>query len=167
MTPRYLATTLALHDVDDAEGFVAATIKRAALNIGSDEREELMLEGLALLVDLANRFKPRLEGHQQDGRFSGYAAQMLPRRLGDAWHRMHPEHRYVTNRETGRREWHYDLAPVSLDGISSGEGRYRRGGLGGENFSENDDMGNGLDLALGRARRIHEFIPIPIPSRAL
>lgn len=164
-TPRYLATTLSVHDVDDAEGFVAATIQRANLNIGHDEHEELMLEGLALLVDLARRFKPQLEGYTQAGRFSGYAAQMLPRRLGDAWHRMHPEHRYVTNKATGRREWHYDLAPVSLDGIAAGEGRYRRGGDGNVISSE-DDMGGGLDLALDRARRIHEMVPIPIPSRA-
>lgn len=165
--PRYLATTLALYDVDDAEGFVAATIKRANLNIGRDEHEELMLEGLALLVDLARRFQPRLGDHQQDGRFSGYAAMYLPRRLGDAWHRMHPEHRYVTNRASGKREWHYDLAPVSLDGIRTGEGRYRTAGAGLISSGDGGDHnGEAIDAALHGARRIHEFIPIPIPSRA-
>jgi hypothetical protein len=107
-TPTYLATPLRLHDVDDAEGFVAATISRSGIPFDPSEHQELMLEGLAILCELAAKYEPHRPGYKQAGRFSGYAAQFLPRRLGDAWHRLHPNHRYVTDPVTGKRSWHYD-----------------------------------------------------------
>jgi hypothetical protein len=43
----------------------------------------------------------------------------LPRRLGDAWHKSHPEHRYITDPLTGKRGWRYDHPAVSLDAITA------------------------------------------------
>lgn len=95
-----------LHDVLDVEAFVKATLVRSRIRFDDSEREELTGEGLAIMFELADRYDGR-------GRFSGYAAQFLPRRLTDAWHRMHREHTYATT-EAGKREWRYGDTPVSL-----------------------------------------------------
>jgi hypothetical protein len=71
---------------------------------------------------LADRYKPQMSGYTQSGRFSGYAAMFLPRRLGDAWHKWHPEHRYITDPETGKRGWHYDQPMISLDSLTNAAG---------------------------------------------
>jgi hypothetical protein len=109
-----LATYVALHDVQDAEGFVAATIQRSGLTLTRCEHEELLAEGIAILCELAADFEPHREGYAQAGRFSGYAARYLPRRLGDAWHRGNPHHHRIAG-ENGKRSWHYEAPPVSLD----------------------------------------------------
>jgi hypothetical protein len=69
----------------------------------------------------------------------------LPRRLGDAWHRWHPEHRYITDPATGRRRWHYDPPTMSLDGLYEA-----RGGDAGESLG---------DAALAKARTLRDFVP--------
>lgn len=143
-----LATTVALHDVADVAGFVAATISRAGITAAAAEHEELMLEGLAILYTLAAAYKPRLDGYAQDGRFSGFAARYLPRKLGDAWHRLHPEHRYVTDPATGKRGWRYGKPTISLDALTEG------------------DDAHALDHALHTARRPHEFVPIALSTQA-
>ena len=112
-----LPTKIRLHDIADAEGFVAATIERSGIRPAQPEHEELIAEGLAILYELAAKFEPQREGYDAPGRFSGFAAQFLPRKLGDAWHRLHPEHRYITDPETGKRRWVYFEAPASLDGL--------------------------------------------------
>lgn len=154
-----LATQFSLYDVDDVPAFIVATIRRAGIHpAADDEIDELMLEGLAIMCELADRFEPHRPGYAKPGRFSGYAAQMLPRRLGDAWHRAHPEHRYVTDATTGRRRWVYDQAPTSLDAITDTAPNARHTAKGGE-FDQ-----YGGDNVLASVRRIHEFIPLPIPS---
>ena len=126
-----LATRVALHDVDDVEGFVNATLNAFEVSIETklepQEREELVAEGLCIMYALAERYQPRRGDHTQDGRFSGFAAAFLPKKLGDAWHRMHPEHKYVTNPATGKREWLYLKASLSLDGIRANGGARDRG----------------------------------------
>jgi hypothetical protein len=110
-----LPTTVALHDIDDVEGFVAATIERAGLGgLPKDEKEDLIADGIVILYTLAERFEPHRPGYAQAGRFSGFAAQFLPRRLGDAWHSKHPEHIRVVG-EDGKRYWVYRERPISLD----------------------------------------------------
>lgn len=111
-----LASLVTLHDIDDVEGFVCATIERSGLRnvISQGEREELIAEGILILYELAERFEPQRDGYDQPGRFSGFAAQFLPRRLGDAWHSRNPEHRRVTG-EDGKRRWVYSEAPLSLN----------------------------------------------------
>ena len=110
-----LSATVALYDIQNAEAFVRSTLDSSRIRFASEEREELVLEGLAVLCDLAGSFQPHMPGYDQPGRFSGYAARFLPRRLGEAWHRLHPEHVYRT-RADGSREWEYLQPPISLDG---------------------------------------------------
>ena len=102
--------------MEDAEAFVRSTLHRSGIRFEHDEFEDLVCEGLALLWQLAASYDARRGGHAQDGRFSGYAAAFLPKRLGDAWHRRHPEHIY-SSRENGKRQWTYYPAPVSFDGL--------------------------------------------------
>lgn len=109
-------------DVENAEGFVQRCIDKSQIPYGPDEREELLAEGLTILCALAGKYKPlpmRPGIDKQAGRFSGYAAMFLPRRLGDFWHQSHPEHRYITDAATGKRGWHYGQAAISLDGLNS------------------------------------------------
>lgn len=130
-----LAELVALGDIDDVWNFVAGTLNRferdAGITLEKDERDELQLEGICILFELAGRFEPHRPGYAQAGRFSGYAAMFLPRRLGDAWHRSHPEHKYVTDPQTGKRRWEYLKGTVSLDQqIQRGGSGTNRGGPG-------------------------------------
>lgn len=110
-----LATPIKLHDIDDVHGFVAGCLGKTGIYFAaSDEREDLIAEGVCILYELARSYEPRRAGYAQAGRFSGFAAQFLPRRLGDAWHKRHPNHRRVAG-EDGKRRWVYQDAPVSLD----------------------------------------------------
>lgn len=136
----------------DVEGFVHATLNASELEFDSSEREDLVAEGIALAHELAARFTPQRDGYAQPGRLSGYLAAFLPKRLGDAWHRLHGEHRYVTG-DDGRRRWHYDQAPVSFEALAE------------HNDSVDGDRRDPDRFLLG-ARRPHEFVPLPIPSRA-
>jgi hypothetical protein len=116
---------VAVLDIANGEAFVQRCIDKSAIPHGPDEREELLAEGLTILCELAAKYKPlpaRPGIDKQAGRFSGYAAMFLPRRLGDAWHKSHPEHRYVTNPETGKRGWHYGPGMLSLDGLAGAAG---------------------------------------------
>jgi hypothetical protein len=114
-----LPAVVALEDIADVEGFVNATLNASGIEFQPDERDELVCEGLAILYALHQRFERRRAGYTQDGRFSGFAAMYLPRKLGDAWHRGRPEHRYVTGPD-GKRSWAFFKAHVSLDGIIDG-----------------------------------------------
>jgi hypothetical protein len=109
-----LAATVTLHDITNVEAFVHATLDDSRIRFGQEEREELVLEGFAILYDLAASYKPHIEGYAQPGRFSGYAARYLPRRLGEAWHKLHPDHVYRTKPEGGR-EWIFLRPAISLD----------------------------------------------------
>jgi len=113
-----LTATVALHDITNVEAFVRATLDDSRIRFQTGERDELVLEGLAILYDLAGSYQHQLPGYAQPGRFSGYAARYLPRRLGEAWHRLHEEHIYRT-RLDGGREYEYLQPAISLDGIRS------------------------------------------------
>lgn len=120
-----LPAPIAILDIANAEAFVQRTIDRSGIEYSASEREELLAEGLTILCELAGKYKPlpmRPGIDKQAGRFSGYAAMFLPRRLGDAWHKMHLEHRYVTNPDTGKRGWYYDRPMLSLDELGGGAG---------------------------------------------
>lgn len=111
-----LTATVSLHDIANVEAFVRSRLDASRVRFVEEEREELVLEGLAILYDLAESYQHHLPGYAKPGRFSGYAARYLSRRLGEAWHRLHPEHVYTTN-EDGSREYTYLQPAVSLDGI--------------------------------------------------
>lgn len=116
-----LATRVSLHDIEDVWAFVNERLNDEfrEIDMGEDERAELVAEGLAILYQLAGRFDPRRAGHTQAGRFSGFAAFYLPKKLKTAWHRMHPEHVYVTL-EGGKRSWLYLRRAESLDAAQTG-----------------------------------------------
>jgi DNA-directed RNA polymerase specialized sigma24 family protein len=105
--------SVALHDVHDVQAFVYERLDSQFPNLDWQEREELAAEGMVILYRMAQSFRPRLEGHAQDGRFSGYAARYLPRRLIRAWHRLHPEH--VIVRQEGKERVEYRPAAEPLD----------------------------------------------------
>lgn len=104
-----IGTSVRLHDIADAEGFIAKAILKSGVITTDQEFDELKAEGLVILCDLAQRFEPHRPGYAQPGRFSGYAARFLPGRLQDAWKRLHPEHRQING------EWEYGQPPLSLD----------------------------------------------------
>jgi hypothetical protein len=113
-----LTTSVSLHDIEDVERFVANSLHRSGLPFKPQEQEELISEGICILYELAERYEPKRVGYAQAGRFSGYAAQFLPRRLGDAWHKRHPEHRRIAG-EDGKRRWVYTEPALSFDEIIS------------------------------------------------
>lgn len=130
-----LTTPVSLHDIEDVERFVANSLHRSGLPFKPQEREELISEGICILYELAKKYEPKRTGYAQAGRFSGYAAQFLPRRLGDAWHKRHPEHRRIAG-EDGKRRWVYTEPALSFDEINSqGPGPNREKGSAGFEIS--------------------------------
>jgi len=115
-----LSRKTALHDIEDVEAFVNATInawlRKSGVRLDVEDRAELVSEGLLILSQLADHYEPHREGYEQAGRFSGFAAQFLPRRLTDAWHRLNPHHEYKTQPD-GSRRWRYNQPAVSLDAM--------------------------------------------------
>jgi hypothetical protein len=132
-----LSEPVTLGDIRDAEGFVARTIHNSGRRLARDEFDELKAEGLVILCDLWDRFEPHRPGYEKAGRFSGYAAAFLPRRLEDAYNRLHPEHR-VTRGPDGKREVAYGLAPVSLSGENAPDVGTQINLLGDEQFATVD-----------------------------
>jgi hypothetical protein len=136
---------VALHNIDDCVGFVKMSIKRSRIYYAdADEYEEMLCEGLAILVDLANRYDATRE-HDGRNRFYGYAYYLLPRKLKDAWHRSHEEH-ILRTQPDGTRRYEYMQRAVSWDGLL-----------------EIED-GPGLDER--SLRTPGEFIPLPKTARA-
>lgn len=113
-----IATTVCLGNVRDIEGLVAHTIRRSRIRLSREEHEELLAEGIAIVCDLWSRFVPHRDGYEHAGTFSGYVGSLLPKRLDDAYHKLHPEHR--ASRDEGVR-FEYGQAPMSLFGESVGE----------------------------------------------
>jgi hypothetical protein len=105
---------VSLYDIDDVEAFVKAMIARSRVRLTPDEREELVAEGIVILFEMGRKFIPKMEGYEQEGRFSGYAARFLPRKLQDAYHAMHPEY-VLRTQPDGSRKWQYNDAPWSFD----------------------------------------------------
>lgn len=144
------------HDVENPTALVTDVLHRSGIALSQWEFEELHGEGLIVLTRMAREWCglpaccPSHTGHKhaRKGRFAGYAVFFLHRRLGDAWHRLHPEHRYVTDPATGKRGWRYGKPTISLDALTEG------------------DDAHGLDHALHTARRPHEFLPIAFSTQA-
>lgn len=103
---------VALHNIRDAAGFVTDAVGRMGLDLDDTEREDLIAEGLMLLIEMSNQWAPQEHG-DGTGSFHGYAYTFLPKRLIDAWHRWHREHTYAT-REDGSRAYIYGAPPEAL-----------------------------------------------------
>lgn len=129
---------LTLHDIDDVEAFVIMCIKRSGASPSDSEYEDLVAEGLCIVVKLSQKYKPSPNG---DPRwcFSGYCLRYLPSTLRRVWHQMQEHHAYRTMPEGGRR-WIQYPRHRSLDAMME---------LG-------EDHVGGLDET--RIKRIHEFI---------
>jgi hypothetical protein len=109
-----IPSPVCLHDILDCESFVAANIQRSGVILRDrHEREDLLAEGLVILLELASRYEPHRAGYAKAGSFAGYAAKFLPGRMRDAYHALHPEH--VARRDAdGRRVYSYGERPMSL-----------------------------------------------------
>lgn len=115
----------ALYDIRDVEMFVRNTLDKAPLHFDTAEFEELVAEGMGILYDLAHSYEPHRAGYEQGGSFAGYAAFYLPKRLTDAWHRLHPNHVYVSLPD-GTRRWEYLPAADSFDARQVGRDGFQR-----------------------------------------
>lgn len=114
-----ISRPIAILDVENAEAFVQKCMDKTGIHFERPEREELLAEGLTILLELKEIYEPGIGGRDATtSTFAGFAAWTLPKRLGDAWHKSHPEHRYVTNPETGQRGWSYGPPMLSLDGLT-------------------------------------------------
>lgn len=80
-----IATTVDLRDIEDPRAFVAAHIPRSGVILNSEEREDLIAEGLLILCELARRYEPHRNGYAHEGSLAGYATAYLPKRLQDAY----------------------------------------------------------------------------------
>lgn len=109
-----IPTTVALRDIRDCVGFVAATMQKSRIIMSDDEKEELLAEGLCILQGLSNKFDTQRDGYAQAGSFAGYAGAYLPKRLQDAWMKLHPEH-HVRRAPEGGRVYEYGSPAKSLD----------------------------------------------------
>lgn len=110
---------VSLHDVEDAEAFVQATINKGGLRLTPEQRDELAAHGMFRLVEMARKYQPGRGGlDAETSRFSGFAAKYLPGKLSDHWHRMNDGH-YRVDKETDTRVWVIEVAPASLDRIAS------------------------------------------------
>ena len=111
--PPVATPPVALHDIADVHAFVGANVHRSGVILRDDERDDLIAEGITILLELSRRYEPHRVGYEKAGSFAGYAAKFLPGRMRDAYHAMHPEH--IARRDAdGRRVYEYGERPMSL-----------------------------------------------------
>lgn len=139
-------------NIEDIEGFVNDCIAKLPQlkKMDQQERDEITSEGIAILFDLAKKYKPKMEGYEKEGTFSGYAGMYLPMKILTAWYKMHPEHvqRPVVQEDgTVKRLYVHGDKPFSLDSIQSSR-RNRSDESGSKDF----------DLVDGRMRTVGDFV---------
>ncbi len=114
-----LGGQVSVHDIQDVEAFVRSIISsKVKLRLEGDERDELLAEGIAILLDLAAKYRPRMTGYDKDGSFAGYCAIYLPKKIFSAWHKWHPEHLLETQTDDEGKKtkrYRYGTAPASLN----------------------------------------------------
>lgn len=151
---------VSLGDIADIEGFVRSVVQRRLNKVHHSEYEELVAEGLVVLCHLWRVYDPSKdmpstkEGHQcKTARccvpsFAGYASHLLPPKMLDAWHALHPEHLFLTQ-EDGKRRYVYLSPAVSLDEAPAG--------------IMYDEYNHTIDMP--GTRLVGEFMPPPLQSR--
>jgi hypothetical protein len=92
-----------LRDIQDVEGFVINCIKRSGAPVQPHEYEDLVAEGLCILYAMERKYIPKMTGYTKEGRFSGYAIKWMPRKMKEAWHKMHEECTLQTMPDKTRR----------------------------------------------------------------
>lgn len=98
-----------LADVGDVEGFVHATIRKLNLVLTPDEWDELIADGLEIMLILHRDYRPG------KGTFSGYATSLLRGRLLDRHHQHHRGEHIKTRDSAGRAMWEYRAPIASLN----------------------------------------------------
>lgn len=122
-----LSSRVELHDIKDAEAFVVGTIRRKVRMIGPMDWEDMVAEGLMILVDLARLYDPERDrakkaqaGHVCKGptcckpSFAGYANFLLPKKIIEAYYRNKPECMLRTKSD-GTRSYVILESAVSVD----------------------------------------------------
>lgn len=159
-------------DIDDAEGFVRDMVYRKLRKLDKYEIEDMVAEGLMLLVALSRRYDPskdtpnRKPGHRCKGprccvpSFAGYASYLLPNKLLDAWHASHEDHLLRTQPD-GSRKYFYHQETCSLDdGSRKNYGPetpgFSHGGVHDDDYSTTDAPST---------RHVGNFIPVPLIKR--
>lgn len=157
---------VAVGDVKDGYGFVSGCIAKSGIKPPTQEKyEELMCEGIVILCHLFEKYDPtkdkgrkapRTGGGSRKGvaSFAGYASFLLPRKLRDAWHRMHEEYVVKTD-ENGAKRYVYYESPASLNELQDR-------GTSGARAEDNGQRRGGLDER--NLRRVGDFAKIPLPS---
>lgn len=102
-----------LGDIKEAYGFVAKCIAKSGIKVQGEEYDEMMCEGIVILCALHDRYDASKDTGPKAS-FAGYAWYLLPRKLKDAWHKLHPEH-VMRTQPDGKRKYEYHQAPVSID----------------------------------------------------
>lgn len=114
-----LTQVVSLHNVENCEAFVQHCMNKAkGIVLTKDQREDLLAEGLCLLVELAAKYDPAKDksartASKTEG-FYGYALFLLPKKLSDAWHRGQ-EHHLLKTQPDGKRKYEYASTAKSLD----------------------------------------------------
>jgi len=111
-----LNESVRVRNIANAESFVQAALNRAWVirPASQEERDDILAEGLALLLELSQGFEEHRPGYDKPGSFSLYASKYLPLRLADAWGKMRREHRYAKDAD-GRRIVEFGEAPLSIN----------------------------------------------------
>lgn len=124
-----------VYDILNAESFVRSSIAKAKLRVSDfHELQDVVSEGMAIMLDLASKFNPHMPGYDKPGSFAGYCSKYLPNKIRAAWHNMHPEHLLVRSPD-GKKRYEYGDSPKSLselidhanNGGSSSHDSYERG----------------------------------------
>lgn len=129
---------VACHDVLDVEAFVIKAMRTSGITPGRDETEDIVMAGIVVLYDMANRYKPQMDGYARPGRFSGWAAKYLPGRIRDAYFQMH-ENIVVRVDTEGHKRREFLPAPVRLSPPSDW------GDVDGHNSDDSDPGENDAD----------------------
>lgn len=147
-----------IYNVEDVEGFVNDCIAKLPQlkTLDQQERDEIVSEGIAILFDLARKYKPRMDGYEKDGTFSGYLGQFLHLKILTAWYKLHPEHVQVAVEQedgTKKRVFTHGEAPWSLDSIRDS----RKGRLDSDN-ADIDLIDFRSDKRAGAVRTVGDFV---------
>ncbi len=141
-----MIATVGLFDVQNCEAFVGRALTSSRIRMTGDEREEMLCEGLLILAELAAKFEQHRDGYATSGRFSGYAAKMLPLRMQDAYDRLHPEHQVTRDSVSGARVYDFNPAPMSI--FADDFGDLTATALLGNPSQVHHDLGATVDAAL-------------------
>lgn len=125
-----LRQRVSLRDIVDVEAFVIMCIKRSGAPVRPPEYEDLVAEGIVILYAMEQKYIPKMDGYEKEGRFSGYAVKWMPRKMKEAWRRSREDVQSTT--VDGKRRLRFYAHAVSYDALTAtedNEGHYDEGRL--------------------------------------